>query len=767
MNLSVSAPNLPGFNPQPSPGLKRRNTPTKRTIKQGILQPGDLSIPTPTRTLRISQDSIITRDREKLLLQSGRNQVNDAVLKANIVLKFDCYFKEAVNEAGTGESYRVRKCHILFYLDGNHLQVIESKQENSGIPQGDFVKRHQVPKENGGFIGLDDLGVDEVISVYGRRFHIVGCNRSTADYLRRIGRHVPANIGFPADPYETSRGEFMSRETGADFSVSRSIQKNPMKKFAEATLGNTVNNGKLGGFLNYGRKVLSFSAVWDDRQSLYGELLQYQILFYLADDQVEVLEVQTANCGRDPFPKLLKKQKLRRNWLTEDANGRADEDDQDAFYQWQDFAVGNTVNVYSRNLLVVDCDGSTREFFRSNNVPLGDPVDVGVMRPERKVPQHKVAEFNGWGTPEDSIGSCLSLVPKAPKTQFDIQGPTLSKMLLRYSAKLTTGHPDDQCRNFTITFFVEDSTIQIIEQAGRNTGIMGGKFLARSTWTNPATGKRYSAQDFTVGAEVQFTRGNTGYGFKITDVDEATLRFMEGQPARFPLSNPQKVMAQLITKVEESGGLHAFFRKVDDDFSGNLTIHEFSQMIESCMGEAINPQILITLMRTFDVDGNGKINSEEFCTGMQKVYDMVASGTNREFEKTGSNDDYIQRAQDAASQEEDKNRVIELIFEFGERFKDGGNVTQKLVKLAELSNKTFISRSSFLRGISISRSAADSDTFNMYFRDADAWMLADAFFGKEGHGRSVQGLECDQFCLKMDKLIEEASQSMSHMTRAA
>ena len=59
-----------------------------------------------------------------------------------------------------------------------------------------------------------------------------------------------------------------------------------MKKFAEATLGNTVNNGKLGGFLNYGRKVLSFSAVWDDRQSLYGELLQYQILFYLADDQV-------------------------------------------------------------------------------------------------------------------------------------------------------------------------------------------------------------------------------------------------------------------------------------------------------------------------------------------------------------------------------------------------------------------------------------------------------------------------------------------------
>ena len=91
--------------------------------------------------------------------------------------------------------------------------------------------------------------------------------------------------------------------------------------------------------------------------------------------KVEVLEVQTANCGRDPFPKLLKKQKLRRNWLTEDANGRADEvthtwclkfchvwdsfdcvggiqDDQDAFYQWQDFAVGNTVNVYSRNLLV-------------------------------------------------------------------------------------------------------------------------------------------------------------------------------------------------------------------------------------------------------------------------------------------------------------------------------------------------------------------------------------------------------------------------------
>ena len=51
------------------------------------------------------------------------------------MLKFDAYFQEAVHERRE-ERYRIRKCIIYFYLEDDTIQVLEPKQENSGIPQG-------------------------------------------------------------------------------------------------------------------------------------------------------------------------------------------------------------------------------------------------------------------------------------------------------------------------------------------------------------------------------------------------------------------------------------------------------------------------------------------------------------------------------------------------------------------------------------------------------------------------------------------------------
>lgn len=52
-----------------------------------------------------------------------------------------------------------------------------------------------------------------------------------------------------------------------------------MKVFAEATLGNTVDNSKRAGFIKYDRKVLRFQAVWDDRESLYGDLQRFEVKY--------------------------------------------------------------------------------------------------------------------------------------------------------------------------------------------------------------------------------------------------------------------------------------------------------------------------------------------------------------------------------------------------------------------------------------------------------------------------------------------------------
>lgn len=66
------------------------------------------------------------------------------VTNSGLVLQFDAYFKEAVDESPL-ENHRVRRCKILVYLEDSSVQIDEYRQENSGMPQGTLVKRHQIP----------------------------------------------------------------------------------------------------------------------------------------------------------------------------------------------------------------------------------------------------------------------------------------------------------------------------------------------------------------------------------------------------------------------------------------------------------------------------------------------------------------------------------------------------------------------------------------------------------------------------------------------
>lgn len=70
-----------------------------------------------------------------------------------------------------------------------------------------------------------------------------------------------------------------------------------------------------GQFLAYDRKVLKFYGFWDDRHTEDGTLHHLELLYYLADDTMEVKEVWW-DCGvqksrmfirRDKLPKVIKK----------------------------------------------------------------------------------------------------------------------------------------------------------------------------------------------------------------------------------------------------------------------------------------------------------------------------------------------------------------------------------------------------------------------------------------------------------------------------
>lgn len=57
----------------------------------------------------------------------------------------------------------------------------------------------------------------------------------------------------------------------------------------------------------FGKQVLRFYCVWDDRQALYGDRRPYRLHYFLEDDTVEILELHENNDGRDPFPVFLRR----------------------------------------------------------------------------------------------------------------------------------------------------------------------------------------------------------------------------------------------------------------------------------------------------------------------------------------------------------------------------------------------------------------------------------------------------------------------------
>ena len=59
------------------------------------------------------------------------------------VLQFNGFFKESVVESRL-ETARLRKLIIYFYLEDDSIAMVSPKQENSEIPQGQFLSRQKV-----------------------------------------------------------------------------------------------------------------------------------------------------------------------------------------------------------------------------------------------------------------------------------------------------------------------------------------------------------------------------------------------------------------------------------------------------------------------------------------------------------------------------------------------------------------------------------------------------------------------------------------------
>ena len=61
--------------------------------------------------------------------------------------------------------------------------------------------------------------------------------------------------------------------------------------------------------------------------------------------------------------------------------------------------------------------------------------------------------------------------------------------------------------------------------------------------------------------------------------------------------------------------LEGFFKRMDKDNNGYLSVNEFRDAVQE-MGFQLTEQEIITIVRRYDLDGDGSISYPEFCTAV-------------------------------------------------------------------------------------------------------------------------------------------------------
>ncbi|XP_046141225.1 EF-hand domain-containing family member C2-like [Osmia bicornis bicornis] len=471
-------------------------------------------------------------------------------------LMFKAFFQETVQERWK-TAYLIRVVNISFFLEDGTMKISEPVINNSGLEQGVLLKRQRIPMPDPvryRYYDIIDLNIGKELEIFGRVYKVVDCDKFTRRFLNRMGIPVPDPINIPKDP-------------NAELRKFETFPKKPNRRIDTR-----------GDFLKYDKQVLRFYGYWDDTQNLYGIIHDLEIHYYLADDTIEIKENVSPNSGRDSGFMFLRRMKVPKLFVELEPIGAQDrftvlnvmgEDASNAFYTIDPLVTGKTckefyknnelgigaeINVFGRRIVITDMDAFTKEYYRqkyglNDFTPLERPRknDEICREVEKYIPP-----YNGFGSYEDSLGNCFSVLPKPPQIDiikflhYDKQG--LDSYILRFRAKLISNIPENKDRSFIIRVFLMDDTISIFELGKRNSGFKSGLFQQKTQVMLPnqeiftsEKPKYYKSEDFYVGARIMLN----GFCFELTSADIYALRYMELHCDKFPKANAKLIMAKL------------------------------------------------------------------------------------------------------------------------------------------------------------------------------------------------------------------------------
>lgn len=440
----------------------------------------------------------------------------------------------------------IRHCKIVFYVNDGSLKISQIDDKNSGFLNGVIVSRSVIYKNDGIPITEEDFHQNAPINIYGRDYYIVGCDNFTSNYLKnKFNIEFSGSLELPKDQYTQYRER---NDPGkADSWGKFHSKKNENKKFIEAKFGHATENKTRAGYLKYDNKQLKFLAVWDDRDHLYGEIINYVIVYYLADDTIEI-QVKSSNDYTQSGSRLVKRSKLPKNgeYLNQLGSSPNDND----FYKWSDLDIGHKIAVFGRNLLIVDADDETKHFFYHNGYQLSEPIKIETSVPvitKREIPPH-----TGFGSEEDSLRSVTRGFAASVTASSSISASKLARIqkyssfeskVLSFVAKLKSTDDNnafDGFRRFVITFHVQDGTVKVVEPPVRNSGFQGGVFLSRRVIPRVPKGEGdLDETDLSLGCCIRVLN----HEFILLESNEMTLHWMEEQ------NFPQSSLTAIIKKI--------------------------------------------------------------------------------------------------------------------------------------------------------------------------------------------------------------------------
>lgn len=400
------------------------------------------------------------------------------------------------------------------------------------------------------------------LNVYGRVFRIIDCDEFTRNYYANEGVNIGTAEQYPNDPFSFARSMINMKQVPPD--------QAEFKNYIEVKLKGGRPNGGLKQFLDNDRRVLCFKILWQDN-SYDGGSKFYTLNYFLSDNSVEVKEINTQNSGRANFPKLLKRQKLAKQPILTHCPGMSLRTEE--YYQPSDISCGSTIKIYGRDCEVYDCDEWTKAWYLKELGMRQVPVTLPASAPS--VQYQPVPAYNGYGSAQDSMGSVISLQPKPPKV--DMKKMFKQDMhILRFNAKLVSTEPDDENREFIISFYCGDDTIQVYEVCDKNSGRIGGRFMERKTHRNPVSGSNYEEKDFLIGRSIFLG----GFRFQLVSADEYTEKYMEDNPEVFPEQNIQNILKKIKKRAHEYPSLQDYcvdlLVKLDKNNDGVIDFEEFT-----------------------------------------------------------------------------------------------------------------------------------------------------------------------------------------------